>query len=188
MALSDNRPIRIIVEMSRTQIHAKYVGNSGSSSNLAQSSMKIWTNSLLAANGGSGVEMPPGEDIVIDVPIPVFEIEEEIISPSIRLKVTLPWGIGFSNYKSEMGRGEIGEEDGSEVLPYFVPMCTTDTIEECDQQSDTMSFRVLIGVDFILLQLAIYIGVLIGFFLLFCLAVKPAPTGCVSVLLFLGIQ
>ena len=166
VALSDNRPIRIVVEISKTQLYAEYVGGSGSTSSLTENSMKIWTNSLLAANGGSGVEMPPGEDIVIDVPTPFFEVEEEIISPSIRLKLTMPWGIGFSNFKSEMGRGEITENDGSEVLTYYVPICTTESVEDCEEKTDTMSFRILIGVDYILLQLAVYIGVLLGLILL----------------------
>ncbi len=163
VALSDLRPIRVIIEVSQTQIHAEYVGESGSNDNLAKQSMSLWTNSLLAANdGGSGVEIPPGEDITIDIPTPVVEIEDEVISPSIRLRLTLPWGIDFSNFKSEMGRGEITDNDGSQMLTYYVPICAEGTVEACEQQSDTVSFRIVVGIDYILAQLAIYIAILLG--------------------------
>ena len=166
VALSDQRPIRIHVEVSQTKIHAEYVGESGSNENLATQSMNLWTNSLLAANdGGSGVEIPPGEDIVIDIPTPAIEIEEEIISPSIRLRLTLPWGIDFSNFQSEMGRGEISDNDGSQMLTYYVPICTEDSIEACEQQSDVVSFRIVVGIDYILAQLAVYIGILLALLL-----------------------
>ena len=166
VALSDLRPIRILIEVSKTTIHAEYVGGSGTGDDLASKSMGLWTNSLLAANGGSGVEVPPDEDIVIDVPVIAFEIEEEVISPSVRLRVTLPWGIGFSNFKSEMGRGEITENGGSEVLTYYVPLCMEDTVEACEDQSDTLSFRMTIGIDYILGQLIGYISVLVGLIVL----------------------
>ena len=166
VALSDQRPIRILIEVSKTTIHAEYVGESGSGEELASQSMSLWTNSLLAANGGSGVELPPDEDIVIDVPVIAFEVEDELISPSVRLRVTLPWGIGFSNFNSEMGRGEITENDGSEVLTYYVPLCMEDTVEACEDQSDTLSFRVTIGIDYILSQLIGYIAVIVGLLVL----------------------
>ena len=166
VALSDSRPIRIIVEISKTKIHAEYVGDSGNSGDLASKSMNLWTNSLLAANEeGDGVEIPPGEDIVIDVPTPVIEIEDEIISPSVRLRLTLPWGIDFSNFQSQMGRGEISDNDGSQMLTYYVPICVEGDIESCEEQSDTLSFRIVIGMDFILAQLAVYIGILLALLL-----------------------
>ena len=163
VALSDSRPIQIIVEISKTKIHAEYVGGSGDSEDLASQSMNLWTNSLLAANeGGSGFEVPPGEDIIIDVPTPVFEIEDEIISPSIRLRLTLPWGIDFSNFKSQMARGEISDNDGSQMLTYYAPICVEGDIESCEEQSDILTFRVVIGIDFILAQLSMYIGIILG--------------------------
>ena len=125
--------------------------------------MNLWTNSLLAANeGGSGFEVPPGEDIIIDVPTPVIEIEDEIISPSIRLRLTLPWGIDFSNFKSQMARGEISNNDGSQMLTYYAPICVEGDIESCEEQSDILTFRVVIGIDFILAQLSMYIGIILG--------------------------
>ncbi|MDE0574992.1 MAG: hypothetical protein OSB32_05380 [Candidatus Poseidoniales archaeon] len=166
VALSDLRPIRVLIEVSKTTIHAEYVGESGSGEELASKSMNLWTNSLLAANGGGGVELPPDDDIVIDVPSIAFEIEGEVVSPSVRLRVTLPWGIGFSNFKSDMGRGEITENDGSEVLTYYVPLCMEDTVEACEDQSDTLSFRVTIGIDYILSQLLGYIAVIVGLLVL----------------------
>ena len=163
VALSDLRPIRIHIEVSRTNIHAEYIGGSGTNEELVSESMNLWTNSLLGANdGGSGFEVPPGEDIVIDVPTPFFEFEDEVISPSVRLRLTLPWGITFSNFKSEMGRGEISDNDGSQMLTYYVPICTEDIVEACEDKSDTMSFRVVIGIDYILAQLAVYIGILLA--------------------------
>ena len=167
VALSDLRPIRVLVEVSQTNIHVEYVGESDTNENLATNGMNLWTNSLLAANdGGNGIEVPPGEDIVIDIPTPVFEIEDEIISPSVRLRITLPWGIGFSNFQSDMGRGEISDNDGSQMLTYYVPLCTEDTVEACEQQSDTVSFRMTIGYDFILGQLMGYISLLVGLLVL----------------------
>ena len=166
VALSDLRPIRILIEVSKTTIHAEYVGDSGSGEELASQSMSLWTNSLLAANGGSGVEVPPDDDIVIDVPVIAFEIEEEVVSPSVRLRVTLPWGIGFSNFNSDMGRGEITENGGSEVLTYYVPLCMEDSVQACEDQSDTLSFRVTIGIDYILSQLIGYIAVIVGLIVL----------------------
>ena len=166
VALSDLRPIRVLIEVSKTTIHAEYVGESGSGEELASKSMNLWTNSLLAANGGGGVELPPDDDIVIDVPSIAFEIEGEVVSPSVRLRVTLPWGIGFSNFKSDMGRGEITENDGSEVLTYYVPLCMEDTVEACEDQSDTLSFRVTIGIDYILSQLLGYIAGIVGMLVL----------------------
>jgi len=163
VSLSDSRPIRIVVEVSQFKIHAEYVGGSGTDEGLATQSMNLWTNSLLAANGGgSGFEVPPDDDIVIDVPTPVFEIEEEIISPSIRLRLTLPWGIDFSNFKSQMGRGEISDNDGSQMLTYYVPICTDGDLESCEEQYDTLSFRIVIGTDFILAQLSMYCGILLA--------------------------
>jgi len=163
IALSDQRPIRIHIEISQTQIHAEYVGGSGTNEDLAVQGMNLWTNSLLGANeGGSGFEVPPGEDIVIDVPTPFFEVEEEVISPSVRLRLTLPWGIDFSNFKSEMGRGEITDNEGSQMLTYYAPICTEDMVENCEEKYDTMSFRVVIGIDYILAQLAVYIGILLA--------------------------
>ena len=166
VALSDDRPIRLLIEVSKTTIHAEYVGESGSDSNLASQSMRVWTNSLLAANGGSGVELPPDDDIVIDIPTPAFDIEDEVVSPSVRLRVTLPWGIGISNFQSDMGRGELSENDGSEVLTYYVPLCMENSAEDCEDQTDTVTFRMTIGFDYILSQLIGYISVLVGLLLL----------------------
>ncbi|MEE2748263.1 MAG: hypothetical protein VX473_07360 [Candidatus Thermoplasmatota archaeon] len=166
--LSDLRPIRVFVEVSKTNIHVEYVGELGGDDNLATTGMNLWTNSLLAASdGGNGIEVPPGEDIVIDIPAPAFEIEDEIISPLVRLKITLPWGIGFSNFQSEMGRGEISDEGGSGVLTYYVPLCREDTVEACEEQSDTVSFRVIVGFDFIFQQLLGYIVLIVGLLILF---------------------
>jgi len=77
----------------------------------------------------------------------------------------LPWGIDFSNFQSEMGRGEISDNDGSQMLTYYVPICTEDEIEACEQQSDVVSFRVVVGIDYILAQLAVYIGILVSLLL-----------------------
>ena len=78
-ALSDLRPIRILVEVSDVQLNVEYVGNSGTNPDLVQQSMHLLTGSLLAANdGGSGIEIPPGEDIEMDVQTPFADIEGEI--------------------------------------------------------------------------------------------------------------
>ena len=45
--------------------------------------MLLLTDSLLAANdGGSGIEIPPGEDIEMDVQTPFADIEGEIFTIS----------------------------------------------------------------------------------------------------------
>ena len=171
--LSDLRPIRILIEVSDVQLNVEYVGNSGTNPDLVQQSMQVWTDSLLGASeGGSGIEIPPGEDIVMDVPTPFGDFDEEIFSPSIRVQLTLPWGIDFSNFKSEMGRGEITDNDGSQMLTYYVPVCTSNVAETCDEQIDSISFRLVIGVDYILAQLAVYIGILLGLIVLLFLMVR----------------
>ncbi|MBJ03684.1 MAG: hypothetical protein CMB65_03185 [Euryarchaeota archaeon] len=171
--LSDLRPIRILIEVSDVQLNVEYVGNSGTNPDLVQQSMQVWTDSLLGASeGGSGIEIPPGEDIVMDVPTPFGDFDEEIFSPSIRVQLTLPWGIDFSNFKSEMGRGEITDNDGSQMLTYYVPVCTSNVAETCDEQIDSISFRLVIGVDYILAQLAVYIGLLLGLIVLLFLMVR----------------
>ena len=172
-ALSDSRPIRVLVEVSDVQLNVEYVGNSGTNPDLVQQSMHLLTDSLLAANdGGSGIEVPPGEDIEMDVPTPFADIEDEIFSPSVRVRLTLPWGIDFSNFKSEMGRGEISDNDGSQMLTYFVPVCTSNVAENCEDQIDTVSFRLVIGVDYILAQLAVYIGFLLGLIVLLFMLIR----------------
>ncbi len=172
-ALSDLRPIRVLIEVSDVRLNIEYVGNSGSNPDLPQQAIQIFTNSLLAANeGGSGIEIPPGEDIEMDVPTPFADIEDEIFSPSVRLRLTLPWGIDFSNFKSEMGRGEITDNDGSQMLTYYVPLCISNMAENCEDQIDTLSFRLIIGVDYILAQLAVYIGLLLGLFVLLFMLVR----------------
>jgi len=172
-ALSDQRPIRILIEVSDVPLNVEYVGNSGTNPDLALQGMQIWTNSLLAANGGgSGIEIPPGEDIVMEVPTPFADIEDELFSPSVRLRLTLPWGIDFSNFRSEMGRGEITDNDGSQMLTYYVPLCTSGFADNCEDQIDTVSFRLVIGVDYILVQLAVYIGFLLGLIVLLFMLVR----------------
>ena len=172
-AVSDLRPIRILIEVSETELSVEYVGESGTNSDIVRQSMSVWTNSLLASNeGGSGVEIPPGEDIVTDVPTPYLDIEDEIISPSVRVRLTLPWGIDFSNFRSDMGRGQISDNDGSQMLTYYVPICTSNIADNCDDQIDTVSFRLVIGVDFILAQLAVYIGILLGLIVLLFMMIR----------------
>ena len=61
-----------------------------------------------------------------------------------------------------MGRGEISDNDGSQMLTYYVPICTGDDVESCQEQYDTMSFRMVIGLDFILAQLSMYIGIILA--------------------------
>ena len=166
--LSDLRPIRILVEVSETKISAEYTGDSDSNTNFATQSVNLWTNSLLAATGGSGIEVPPGEDIEFEVPMIAFNAGDEVIAPSVRLRITLPWGIGFSFFTSDMGRGELSDDDGSQVLTYYVPLCKEDSAELCEEQSDSVSLRMVIGIDYIIGQLMVYIGILIGLiFLLF---------------------
>ena len=172
-ALSDLRPIRILVEVSDVQLNVEYVGGSGTNPDLVQQSMLLLTDSLLAANdGGSGIEIPPGEDIEMDVQTPFADIEDEIFSPSVRVKLTLPWGISFSNFKSEMGRGELSDNDGSQMLTYYVPICTSNDAQSCENQIDTVSFRLVIGVDYILVQLAVYIGILLAMIILLFMLVR----------------
>ena len=172
-ALSDLRPIRILVEVSDVQLNVEYVGNSGTNPDLVQQSMHLLTGSLLAANdGGSGIEIPPGEDIEMDVQTPFADIEGEIFSPSVRVQLTLPWGIDFSNFKSEMGRGELSDNDGSQMLTYYVPICNSNDAQTCENQIDTVSFRLVIGVDYILAQLAVYIGILLAMIILLFMLVR----------------
>tara|TARA_B100002052_G_scaffold279467_1_gene286724 strand:- start:18 stop:1175 length:1158 start_codon:yes stop_codon:yes gene_type:complete len=172
-ALSDLRPIRILVEVSDVQLNVEYVGGSGTNPDLVQQSMLLLTDSLLAANdGGSGIEIPPGEDIEMDVQTPFADIEGEIFSPSVRIQLTLPWGIDFSNFKSEMGRGELSDNDGSQMLTYYVPICNSNDAQICENQIDTVSFRLVIGVDYILAQLAVYIGILLAMIILLFMLVR----------------
>ena len=172
-ALSDLRPIRILVEVSDVQLNVEYVGNSGTNPDLVQQSMHLLTGSLLAANdGGSGSEIPPGEDIEMDVQTPFADIEGEIFSPSVRVQLTLPWGIDFSNFKSQMGRGELSDNDGSQMLTYYVPICNSNDAQTCENQIDTVSFRLVIGVDYILAQLAVYIGILLAMIILLFMLVR----------------
>ena len=172
-ALSDLRPIRILVQVSDVQLNVEYVGNSGTNPDLVQQSMHLLTGSLLAANdGGSGIEIPPGEDIEMDVQTPFADIEGEIFSPSVRVQLTLPWGIDFSNFKSEMGRGELSDNDGSQMLTYYVPICNSNDAQTCENQIDTVSFRLVIGVDYILAQLAVYIGILLAMIILLFMLVR----------------
>ena len=172
-ALTDLRPIRVVIEVPDVTMGIEYVGEDGTDSELAQQMMMLWTDSILAASESvSGIEIPPDEDLETDIPTPFFENEGEIISPSVRVRLTLPWGIYFSNFKSEMGRGELSDNDGSQMLTYYVPICTSNDAQSCDNQIDTISFRLVIGFDYILAQLAVYIGILLGLILLLFLLIR----------------
>ena len=172
-ALSDLRPIRILIEISDVELEVEYVGNSDSNTDLVRQSIQVWTDSLLAASGGvSGIEVPPDEDITVDVPTLYEEFGDQIFSPSVRVQLTLPWGIYFSNFKSEMGRGEINENKGSQMLTYYVPICVSNVAESCEDQIDTVSFRLVIGIDYILAQLAVYIAILLSLIVLLFMMIR----------------
>lgn len=165
--LSDYRPIRILIEISKVDFKVEYTGDLFGGEESVESTIGLWQKSILASNGMSGVEVPPGEDIVADDIAAIFiETEDGIISPSVRLRITLPWGIRFSQFESDMGRGELSDSDGSQTLTYYAPICTANTHEECDEVSDTVSFRMLVGVDYILSQLMGYLSVIFGLFAL----------------------
>ena len=100
------------------------------------------------------------------------DIEGEIFSPSVRVQLTLPWGIDFSNFKSQMVRGELSDNDGSQMLTYYVPICNSNDAPTCENQIDTVSFRLVIGVDYILAQLAVYIGILLAMIILLFMLVR----------------
>jgi len=170
-ALDDRRPIRILLEVDSTTIAVEYLGNDISMTG----AIGGWTTAMLsvgslrpqAAQGDiTGIELPRDEDIVVEMGAPSFESDGELIAPAVTLKVTFPRGLGFAFFDSEMGRETLSESGGSQVLVYHLPICTANTVEECDQQTDTVTFRMVVGIEFILAELAIYIGTLVGLVLL----------------------
>ena len=171
-ALDDRRPIEISIDVSRMRVKAQYTGEDLQ----LTAAMQAWTGAMLratalsppvAAQGEiSGIELPQGEDVTQEIIPPSFEAEGELVTPSVRLKLTFPRGLGFSVFNSDLNRAELTESGGRQTLTYHLPLCTADTVAGCDSQGDTVRFRMVIGVEYILGQIAVYLGGLLGLILL----------------------
>jgi hypothetical protein len=120
-----------------------------------------------AAQGDiSGIELPRDEEIEITVIPPSQSFEDVLITPSIQFKITFPRGLGFSYFDSDLDRAKLTEAQGRQTLTYHVPICTGEVESDCEAEADTVRFKMVVGIEYILGQIAVYIGGLFGLILL----------------------
>jgi hypothetical protein len=169
--LDDRRPITVSIEVSKVTINAEYLGEDVQ----LTGAMNSWSNAMLragsltptAAQGDiSGIELPRDEDIEITVIPPSQSFEDVLITPSIQFKITFPRGLGFSYFDSDLDRAKLTEAQGRQTLTYHVPICTGEVESDCEAEADTVRFKMVVGIEYILGQIAVYIGGLFGLILL----------------------
>ena len=176
-SLDDRTPIIFEVELKPTSLEIQLTGEGLDTSQLG---VGMATTGLLQAGVGmvatprisgaqstlEGVEVPPGEKITMEVPAMGQEVEGALVKPAVTFSITFPLGIGFKEFTSSSGREVISEEDGRQTLTYRLVRCTADTAEGCAAQTDTVSFQFVIGTDYFLSQLWMYLILPILFLLL----------------------
>jgi len=166
--MDDRRPIRIMIETSQIVIDVAYTGEgmpnlqggANAAGNAAFSfAAAMQPQSPFAAETGlTGIEIPgKGEVIEFDIPAPASEFDGEVFSPTVTIVATFPRGLGFSHFDSSLDRATLTEQSGRQTLVYRVPVCEESTLEECESQTDHISFTMVVGVDYFIGELAPYI-------------------------------
>ncbi len=86
------------------------------------------------------------------------------IRSSARLQITMPDSVRLTSFESDLGLGEIREEEGRQILVYRTPVCpTADTWTQCYREHDTIRWSAEVSYGLILGELAPYIFVLVFF-------------------------
>ncbi len=169
--LRDDRPIRIKLSANLDSLEAEWVGGgigiTGAISSLTQTMISAFSLQPRAATGDiSGFEVTEGNEIEEEIAPISHEKDGEIITPALRLKLTFPRGLGFSFFDSSLHREDLSESNGRQTLTYYMPVCTSNDIEDCDSQSDNIRFGFVIGWEYIFWQLSGYIFGLLALIIL----------------------
>ncbi|MDP6905885.1 MAG: hypothetical protein QF440_00520, partial [Candidatus Thalassarchaeaceae archaeon] len=169
--LRDDRPIRIVLEIDIGSLKAEWVGGSmgitGAISSLTQTMLSVTNIQHQSATGDiSGFEITEGNEIEEQIYPIAEDFEGELVTPAVTFSITFPRGLGFSFFDSSLSREELSESDGRQTLTYHFPVCTSNEIENCDAQSDSVRFGFVIGWEYIFWQLSGYIFGLLGLIIL----------------------
>ncbi len=86
------------------------------------------------------------------------------IRSSARLSITMPDSLRLTMFESDLGLGELREEDGKQVLVYRTPVCpTADSWAECYREHDDIRWSAEVSYGLILGELMPYIFVIVFF-------------------------
>ncbi|MEE3082735.1 MAG: hypothetical protein VX320_01425 [Candidatus Thermoplasmatota archaeon] len=171
--LHDDRPIRIKLSANLDSLELEWVGGTmgitGAVSSLTHTVISAFSMQPRAATGDiSGFEVTEGNEVEEVIEPISQDVEGELVSPALRLRLTFPRGLGFSFFDSSLQREDLSESNGRQTLTYYMPVCTSNDIEDCDEQSDNIRFGFVIGWEYIFWQLSGYIfGLLALIILLF---------------------
>ncbi len=106
------------------------------------------------ASTGEGFEISDqGSPFSIEIEGPDLSTGVVDFAPNVMLTVKFPPGIGFKSFTSENGNAKMERVGGQQQLVYTLPT---------KNQVDTIYFTVVIGWTFILGEIGMYLGVVLG--------------------------
>jgi len=79
------------------------------------------------------------------------------LKPGVEVNLGFPRGLGVAEIHSEQGNAAVETIDGRQHVTYRVPLCET---EDCADSTDTLSFTLMLGYQFILIEMTPYLTAL----------------------------
>ena len=163
--LSDENPITIGASLEKTTIRigmmeGKMFGIE-TISNPAQISASVmetlagsFVDGLAVNSGMSGFAAPVYTTEVPSVGSTNGGLE---LKPGVEVNLGFPRGLGVGEIHSEQGNAVVETIDGRQHVTYRVPLCET---EDCADSTDTLSFTLMLGYQFILIEMTPYLTAL----------------------------
>ena len=79
------------------------------------------------------------------------------LKPGVEVNLGFPRGLGVAEIHSEQGNAAVETIDGRQHVSYRVPLCET---EDCADSTDTLTFTLMLGYEFILIEITPYLTAL----------------------------
>ncbi|MBA45895.1 MAG: hypothetical protein CMB31_04845 [Euryarchaeota archaeon] len=123
---------------------------------IAESLASSFFDSSAANSGMRGFTAPLIEE---EIPAVGDDVEGMLVSPSIKIELGFPRGLGVSEFSSSNGNAEVELIDGRQHLTYILPLCDSDP---CEETTDRVSLGFVLGYEFILIELMPYLTVILA--------------------------
>ena len=167
--IDDSEPIVFRLNLLSRTVHAQYTNVEGqqglminTKSMYSSPIFRITQNVVNSAaqlvpgvtSTGEGFEISnQGTPFSMDIEGPDLSTGVVDFAPNVMLTVKFPPGIGFQTFESSNGNAKLERVGGQQQLVYTLPT---------KNQVDTISFTVIIGWTFILGELGMYLGIVLG--------------------------
>ena len=170
--LNDAIPLQISARLATTTIRLEMTGDGGVSitSSAARMTARFAESLAMSLSGGytsaTGIRGISTPSQTFDVPSAGISQEQagSDMRPAVTISVSFPPGLGFGEFDSKSGNEEFSEtSDGRQRMTYRLPLCKSSYIAGCSDDTDEVSFSFVIGFQYVIAEVGMYIAIVAAF-------------------------